>query len=279
MNEIDVRCETSITFMLVMMIAQMPKHDAGGRGLLSCLVLAVVLLGACSEAEPQASPRPRPLLADFVNGGTCEPLQLGRLPADAGCATEVTGDADGDGSTDTLTVYARIGEDLRPRSWHMRLTTSDATSDQELDAGTKFSYPRAIGSADVNGDGRSEWFVKTLDLAGHGTAWKQLNLFVFQGSKLAIVTSEGDPLALRIGGITRMGEGVACPERRLALLRAEAQNIRNTRWDTSARIFMLRGTKARFVERTTGALTLTDYNDPALDRYYQVNCDSLSISA
>ena len=197
--------------------------------MLLCLVLAFVLLGACSQAEPQASPRPQPLPTDFTNGGDCEPLELERLPSDAGCATEVTGDADGDGSIDTLTLYARIGEDLRPRSWHLLLRTSDAASDQELDAGTDFSYPRAIGSADVNDDGRSEFFVKTLDLSGHGTAWKQLNLFVFQGSKLAIVTNEGDPLALRIGGITRMGEGVACPEHRLALLRAEAQNIRNTR--------------------------------------------------
>jgi hypothetical protein len=261
------------------MIPQTHKHDERGRGLQLCLVLALVLLGACSQAEPQASTRPRPLPTDFINGGNCEPLELDRLPSDAGCATEVTGDADGDGSSDTLTLFARIGEDLMPRSWHMRLTTSDATSDQELDAGTNFSYPRAIGSADVNDDGRSEFFVKTLDLSGHGTAWKQLNLFVFQSSKLAIVTNEGDPLALRIGGITRMGEGVACPEHRLALLRAEAQNIRNTRWDTSARIFVLRGTKARFVERTTEALTLSDYNDPALDRYYQLNCDSLSASA
>jgi len=261
------------------MISHTLKHDKRGRGLLLCLLLALVLLGACSQAEPQASPRPQPLPTDFTNGGECEPLELERLPSDAGCATEVTGDADGDGSTDTLTLYARIGEDLRPRSWHMRLMTSDATSDQELDAGTNFSYPRAIGSADVNDDGRFEFFVKTLDLSGHGTAWKQLNLFVFQDSKLAIVTNEGDPLALRIGGITRMGEGVACPEHRLALLRAEAQNIRNTRWDTSARIFTLQGTKARFVERIPEALTLSDYNDPALDRYYQLNCDSLSASA
>ena len=258
---------------------QVQKNDAWRRKLLTCLVLAVFVLGACSRAEPQASPQPRPLPTDFVNGGNCEPLELDRLPPDAGCATEVTGDADGDGSSDTLSVYALIGEDLRPRSWHMRLTTSDATSDKALDAGTKFSYPRAIGSADVNDDGRSEFFVKTLDLAGHGTAWKQLNIFVLQGSKLAIVTSESEPLALRIGGITRMGEGIACPGPRLALLRAEARNIRNTRWDTSARIFALRGTEARFVERTPGALNLTDYNDPALDRYYQLNCDSLSVSA
>jgi hypothetical protein len=266
--------------MLVMSsITQIQKHDAWRRKLILCLVLIVVFLGACSQTEPQASSRPRPLPTDFVNGGNCEPLELDRLPSDAGCATEVTGDADGDGSTDTLTLYARIGEDLRPLSWHMRLTTSGATSDQALDAGTKFSYPRAIGSADVNDDGRSEFFVKTLDLAGHGTAWKQLNVFVLQGSKLAVVTSESGPLALRIGGITRMGEGVACPQNHLALLRAEARNIRNTRWDTSERIFTLQGTEARFVERTPGALNLVDYNDPDLDPYYQLNCDSLKVSA
>jgi hypothetical protein len=266
--------------MLVMpSIMQAPKNDGWGRGLLSCLMLVALFLGGCSQAAPQASPRPRPLPTDFVNGGNCEPLELDRLPSDAGCATEVTGDADGDGSTDTLSVYALIDKDLKPRSWHMRLTTSDATSDQALDAGSKFSYPRAIGSADVNDDGRSEFFVKTLDLAGHGTAWKQLNVFVLQGSKLAVVTSESEPLALRIGGITRMGEGVACPQNHLALLRAEARNIRNTRWDTSERVFTLQGTEARFVKRTPGALNLIDYNDPALDPYYQLNCDALNVSA
>jgi hypothetical protein len=253
-------------------------------GLLAAAILAAgFLTGACSEAEPPVEPRaqrsPEPLPTDFINGGGCERLKVERLPSNAGCATEVTGDADGDGSPDTLTVYARLGEDLRPRSWHMRLKTSEKTNVQELKAGTPFSYPRAIGSADVNDDGRSEWFVKTLDLAGHGAAWKQLNLFVLEGSKLAIVTHGGDPLALRIGGISRFGEGIACPDGKLAQLRAEARNVRNTRWDSSARIFDLRGTKARFLERTTETLNLTDYNDPALNPFYQLNCGPLSVSA
>lgn len=87
----------------------------------------------------------------------------------------------------------------------------------------------------MNGDGRAEWFVETLDLSGHGTAWKQLNVFVLRGSELEIVTHEGAPLAMRIGGISRFGEGIACPDGKLALLRAEARNVRNTRWDSSAR--------------------------------------------
>ncbi|MGH2699909.1 MAG: hypothetical protein ACRDJL_12030 [Actinomycetota bacterium] len=249
-------------------------------GRLSILALAAALVtGSCSESSPRASARPEPLPTDFVSGEPCDPLDVDRLPANAGCATEVEGDADGDGSSDRLTVYARLGDDRHPRSWRLRLQTAAGASDQPLDAGSRFSYPRAVGAADVDGDGRSEWFVKTLDLAGHGTSWKQLNMFVLRGDRLAIVTHEGQPLALRVGGITRMGEGVGCRDGRLVLLRAEARNVRNTRWETSARSFELEGPETRFAERTQGRLNLSDYNDPDLNPFYQLNCGALSYSA
>jgi hypothetical protein len=97
-----------------------------------------------------------------------------------------------------------------------------------------------------------KWFIKTLDLGGHGTSWQQLNVYVLNGERLEVVTFEGEPLALRVGGITRMGEGIGCHDGRLELLRTEARNIRNTRWDTSLRSFELHGTKASFVSRTEG---------------------------
>jgi len=248
-------------------------------GLTGLAVAVLLVTAACSETEPRSARPPQPLPTDFLNGGACEPLGLDRLPSDAGCASEIEGDADGDGSIDTLTVYALVGDDERPRSWHMRLATSAGVHDQILDAGNPFSYPRAVGAADVNGDGRSEWFVKTLDLAGHGTAWKQLNLFVLVETDLEIVTHEGEPLAMRVGGISRLGEGIACPDGHLALLRAEARNVRNTRWVSSARIFTLEGTETTFVERTSQTLHLDDYNDPALNRFYQLHCRQLSHSA
>jgi len=96
---------------------------------------------------------------------------------------------------------------------------------------------------------------------------------------LEIVTHEGEPLAMRVGGISRLGEGIACPGGHLALLRAEARNVRNTRWVSSARIFTLEGTETTFVERTSQTLHLDDYNDPALNRFYQLHCRQLSHSA
>jgi hypothetical protein len=243
---------------------------------LGVLVLVALLIGSCSEASPRAQDEPRPLPTDFTNGSTCERLEVSRLPENSGCATEVEDDAAGDGSPATLMVYALLDDDGYPRSWHTRLRTSSGTSDQPLDAGSRYSYPRAVGAEDVDGDGGSEWFIKTLDLGGHGTSWKQLNVYVLNGARLEVVTFEGEPLALRVGGTSRMGEGIGCHDGRLELLRAEAQNIRNTHWETSVRSFELDGSKASFVARTGGRLNLSDYNDPDLNPFYRLNCGELT---
>jgi hypothetical protein len=242
---------------------------------LGVLVLAGLLCAACSESSPRARSEPEPLPTDFINGSTCEPLEVSRLPEDSGCATEVK-DETSEGTTDTLLVYALLDDEGYPRSWHTRLRTSSGTSDQPLDAGSRHSYPRAVGAADVDGDGASEWFIKTLDLGGHGTSWKQLNVYVPRANRLEVVTFEGEPLALRVGGTSRMGEGIGCDEGKLELLRAEAQNIRNTRWDASVRSFELDGSKASFVAREGNTLSLSDYNDPDLNPFYRLNCGELT---
>ena len=206
------------------------------------------------------------------------PLRDSDLPAGAGCVTAVQGDTDDDGSEDTLLVYARTGPDRVPRSWRLRVQSQDRVIDRPLDAGTEFSYPRAVGSADVDGDGRDEWFVKTLDLSGHGTAWLQLSLFMVRHGRISTVEYEGQPMALRVGGVSRTGEGVGCENGHLMLKRAEAGNVRNTRWNTSTRLFALEGGRARLIDRSIDALRVEDYNDPALDAFYSLDCAGLSYS-
>jgi len=249
---------------------------AGRRRLtVPCLLLMVGFLScACSTTSTQGSPGVRPS-REFTNGGECAPLATPDLPRDAGCVTTVRGDVNGDGAGDALTVYARTDEDRLPRSWRMRVQSGSRVIDQSLDAGTEFSYPRAVGAADVNGDERDEWFVKTLDLSGHGTAWLQLSLFTLQGGRISIVEYEDQALALRVGGVSRTGEGVGCGDGRLLLLRAEADNVRNTRWDTSTRAFALEGSLARLVDKSSDTLEVEDYNDPVLDAFYSLECAGL----
>ena len=243
------------------------------------LTLTVALVAtACNEPTGSGSGKLASSLPEFSNGGLCDPFPTPDLPRDAGCITTVRGDVDGDGGGDALTVYARTADDQLPRSWRLRVQTRNQVIDRPLDAGTEFSYPRAVGAADVDGDERDEWFVKTLDLSGHGTAWLQLSLFTLQGGHISIVEYENRPLALRVGGVSRTGEGVACEDGGLMLLRAEARNVRNTRWDTSTRAFALDGGRARLLNRSTDTLKVEDYNDPALDAFYSLDCAELHYS-
>jgi hypothetical protein len=151
--------------------------------------------------------------------------------------------------------------------------------DQPLNAGNPYSYPRALGAADVNNDGRDEWWIKANDLTGHGAPWQTTNLLVVRGSHLIPVKYEGVRLAINVGGIARLGEGAECRNGRLVVLRAEAQNVRNTRWRYSERTLRIDGYRARLLQREEGVLRIDDYNDPDLDRFYAIDCDGLRYPA
>lgn len=217
-----------------------------------------------SSAAPVATPSP--IETAFVNGGDCIPMQVAGLRSPAGCISSVTT------REETLTVYAVVGRDSRPKSWRIHLSTEDGDLDQVLPAGNAFSYPRVVGSSDVVGDERPEWWVKVRDFTSHGAPWSGMNLFVSKQPSLEPVHYEGEPLSINYGGISRMGEGARCRARLLILLRAEAKNPRNTRWRVSERHFLLQGAKAALHIRSEGVLVIKGYNDPALDPYYRVRC-------
>jgi hypothetical protein len=241
------------------------------------LVILLAVAAGCTETpEPRSSaPTPAALPTAVANGGACDPAPLEGLPAQAGCLTGVRGDADGDGVPETFFVYALTATDDLPHKWFIGLRGRQGTEVEVLHAGNAFYYPRVIGAADVDLDGRDELFVKAFDLAGHGTNWQQLELFVVRDGRLLVVTYEGEPFPLRVGGISRMGEGIRCTKGRVELLRTEAQNVHNTRWDYSVRTYEIEGTTVRPIDRRTGKLELSDYNDPALDPYYRLECGEL----
>ena len=199
-------------------------------------------------------PSPHPT---FANGGDCP----------RGCATTVI---EGD---EKLTVYALLNKRSRPKEWWVLLESGDLIIDRPLHAGNAYSYPRALGASDVNNDGRSEWWIKVVDYASHGAPWSGANLFFVENEGLVPLKVGGEPLDINFGGIARLGEGAACREGGLALLRAEAQNRRNTRWKVSERSFEVDGSRARLLEREEDELRIRGYNDPDLDPYYRIDCD------
>ena len=241
----------------------------GNARILLVGIVAGMVFGACSgeATPPSAGPSPEPRPTTFVNGGDCPRIETGSLPPRAGCLSTV---AAGD---EELAVYALLDDATRPRMWRIHLSSEAGTIDQVLHAGNDFSYPRVVGSSDVNGDGRAEWWVRVVDYTSHGAPWSGLNLFVAKSDSLVPLRADGKPLIVNYGGIARLGEGARCRPDRITLLRAEAKNVRNTKWEVSERHFRIAGHEAHFLSRTEGELVIEDYNDPDLDPYYRVDCD------
>lgn len=238
------------------------------------LVVGASLAG-CSGVQSDVT-EPVGIPREMINGEPCPPAGQS-LPTTAGCETSVGGDFDGDGEDDRATVYAELDDDLMPRSWRLRVSTdSGPRIDRALNSGTRFSYPRAVGSTDVQGDGRDELFVKVGDQLYHSGATRVLNMFVLDEDEMIPVTSGGAPLPLRVGGIWRFAEGAECRRGRMVLLRAETRNTPNTRWWYSERHYALERSRAKIVERREDLLRIPHYYDPLLDRFFELNCGDLS---
>lgn len=245
------------------------------QGKLSLLAfLSTMCIASCVESAPELSeraprPNPSPSETSFVNGGKCPSAEDAMSDPNAGCLSTATwGDM-------VFSVYARLDKKDRPRSWQMQVTEPGGTLIQGLPAGNPYSYPRAVGATDIDGDGQPEWWVKVMDFTSHGAPWSRLNLFVMAQDALSPITYDAEPLSVNVGGIARLGEGAVCRKDRLVLLRAEAQNVRNTRWRVVERSFEIAGRSARFLKRTESTLVIDDYNDPDLDPYYLVDCEGI----
>lgn len=232
---------------------------------LPAVVAVALVLGACSEQFRPSDVYVMPTPIEFVNGGECPPAPSD-LGDDAGCFSQV-GTA-----RETVAVYALVGPDSRPLKWRIRYESDETRIDQPLKAGNPFSYPRAIGPIDVEGDGSREWLIKTVDLASHGTNWQRLQLFIIDGNRLSPLRYESEPLSINVGGTSRMGEGGRCDDGRFVLLRTEAEDRQNTIWWYSERVLQIDGFEATLITRREGELRLSDYNDPDLDPYYSVEC-------
>jgi len=233
------------------------------------LILLVTMLASCSgERSPDSAATgkasPAPTERDFVSGGDCPSAVDPELPARSGCVSVVRH------GVLELVVYALLDQEDRPRKWWVQLTGPDQEVIQRLDVGS--DYPRAQGASDVDGDGRYEWWIRMGDYASHGATWGYMNLFFFERGELVPLTFEGRPLAVNYGGISRLGEGAECRNDNLILLRAEAQDVRNTRWDTSERTLSIEDHEAVLLSHEQHTVVVDSYVDPRIRRYFRVEC-------
>lgn len=195
----------------------------------------------------------------------------GEAPARAG-----TGDLDGDGASDTVTLEEA---GARRRDLVATLATGEVVT-ATLPRVDRFTNPQVVGATDVDGDGDDEVFVNVVDFVYHGGTTSVLGLFALHGEALERVTDPaGDPLDLPVGGVSNFGEGVECrdvdgdgtPE--LQLLRIDSATSERSRW--IEQVYRWRGDDLVLAETTRGTLRRQGYTDPRVLRFYELHCGRL----
>lgn len=253
------------------------------------LALLIFACASCARedgrrAEGSAPPPPSPRNDLFVTGEPCADQSIEDAPT--GCATRVKANLDGRGPEEEILLYARLDAEGYPRSWHVALDDDDGLSSQRRVAmGSDVSYPRLIGATDVNRDGREEVFAVALEHFLHGAVTQDVALLVLTGGKeIERVRLAGEG-ALKLTNLrfARLAQGARCKDvvgdegRELVSTRVWSVDRQNRTWRWSRRFYSLDGEVARFVERRAGKLHVSGYNDPALDAFFNIRCDNISV--
>jgi hypothetical protein len=154
----------------------------------------------------------------FENGLPCPVSDDPAVPPGSGCVSEARADLDGDGTADRFLLFASLNADDTPRAWGAVavLGAGGATGVVAVPTGQGVAtvYPRVIGAADANGDGRAEIFVKLSAILYHVGGEQIEGIFGVAGGRLQPVTvAGGGRFLFRAGGISRYGDGALCAER------------------------------------------------------------------
>lgn len=193
-----------------------------------------------------------------------------------GCLMQASGDFDGDGINEFFQVFAKVDSDNLPTEWFARIRFSSggqATLEALVDPAGRLIYPRIIGIADVNRDGREETFL-SLD---HGASVEFLGLFTIIDKKIVRVLQDGEPARLSLGGTVTSGSGIEC--RNITGDRGPVLNLIGVftedggstyRWQEES--YRLEGANLRRVGGDAGTLGPTAEEDPEFRRFYEFRC-------
>jgi hypothetical protein len=217
---------------------------------------------------------------EFDNGLPCPVSHDDALPGGSGCVSAAQGDFDGDGVADRFLLFAELNGDGTPRRWRAVADLSSVGVTPAVPVptgqGAATVYPRVIGAADADGDGRPEVFVKLSAILYHVGGEQIEGIFVVRGGRIRPVTIEGDGrFTFRAGGISRYGDGALCAQRggRPVFLVRHVEQVQPSFWERTERTFVWRGSAVREVARRTDRKPLTLHiTDAPIDPYYRLDC-------
>ena len=220
---------------------------------------------------------------DFDNGLPCPASIDSSLPPESGCVSEARADLDGDGMVDRFVLFAELNADAIPMRWRaMAILSSGATTPAvavPTGQGVATIYPRVIGAADANGDGRAEIFVKLSAILYHVGGQQIEGVFGVAGGRIRPVTVAGrGRLEFRAGGISRYGDGALCAERegRSVFLVRHVEQIQPSSWEWTERTFTWRGLSLRLASSRSGHMPLTlPITDRHIDPFYHLRCGAV----
>lgn len=270
------------------------RHRAGERALRGltlrrrrlarCAAVSLLLAaGACTPQAPvqRAHPRASPTAFSqtFDNGEPCPPATDLALPAGTGCVSGVAADLEGNGTKDRFLVYAQLGSQRRPRSWWAVAVLPGGASRPvpvPTGQGVPDIYPRVIGAADANGDGRQEVVVKLSAILYHVGGQQIAGMYGMQNGRVRPVKVAGrGRLVFRLGGISRYGDGALCTvqDGRPVFVIRHIEQVLPSSWRWTERPFGWQGLMLHPSKHRTGLLPVTlPVTDPRVEPFYQLRC-------
>jgi hypothetical protein len=219
----------------------------------------------------------------FDNGLPCPASTDSSLPSGSGCVSEALADLDGDGVADRFVLFAELSADATPMHWRALAVLSTGVTTPAVNVptgqGVATIYPRVIGAADANGDGRAEVFVKLSAILYHVGGQQIEGVFGVAGGRVRPVTVAGrGRLEFRAGGISRYGDGALCAARkgRSVFLIRHVEQVQPSFWEWTERTFTWRGLSLRLASSRSGHLPLTlPITDPRIDPFYHLRCGAV----
>jgi hypothetical protein len=204
------------------------------------------------------------------------------LPAGTGCVSGAGADLDGNGRRERFLVYARLGAHRKPQSWWAVAVLAGGPSRPApvpTGQGVPDIYPRVIGAADANRDGRQEVVVKLSGILYHVGGQQIAGMFGVRNGRVRLVSIAGrGRLVFRLGGISRYGDGALCSVRggRPVFTIRHIEQVLPSSWRWTERPFGWHGLVLHPSEPRTGLLPVTlPVTDPRVEPFYQLRCGAI----
>lgn len=232
------------------------------------LVVPVLFVAACSGGSSAPVGDPTPVVtteaptagpttaAPTADATTAAPTPT---PTSTKVAPAAPGDIDGDGKADVVKATASLVSVTLSRSG--KVVTAPVHADSP-------AAPEVLGTDDVDHDGRSELFLKTVQ----GASTSFATPYRYDGKVLHELQLNGSPAVLGFGGSTQHGDGFTCtPAGRIEVHQAQA--------DASGTTYTVTTTSYRMtvtdLVKVTSTSTKAAQGSAAVEASYALDCGSV----